>query len=240
MLSLEEALWTVEAALNYNYGLVSYAANTYDYDSTLITIVPAGNNMVTGLEETSMYNQALQFMRQQNQGIEAENKQLVMVDLEIKYTTTTEIAIKVSSVIGMQVASAKSGNGILTWQPFGSADYWFYGYNQGKCNGYTGEGDAAQKFNYHIAAKIAQEVALEGDVHYTSIESVALTAYDEIYNPDNNSPFEYLIFRSTNPCLSPAAMNHYVNSTKEVMSNPSYGFIPNGKSSINPNLFGSM
>ncbi len=35
-------------------------------------------------------------------------------------------------------------------------------------------------------------------------------------------------------------MNHYVNSTKEVMSNPSYGFIPNGKSPISCNLVGSM
>ncbi|MCK9422148.1 MAG: hypothetical protein M0Q38_06085 [Bacteroidales bacterium] len=112
--------------------------------------------------------------------------------------------------------STKSNSGLFD---FGPDDYWMWGFEQGKCDGTMKPWDAS--------SKLAQHANMDGAILpiscYTSVEKSPYIAPWDV--PTTENPFgygEYLLFEKSglfpevHQCLSPDAMNYYLDNLKTI------------------------
>lgn len=240
-MSLDDAIWSVEASFNYNYGETQIDYAELYTDSAFFTVNTINGSEVSFTEVQNLYNQGLESLTNFFFSIKEENVHCKVVDLELVSSDNEFAYIKMQYQMGPENLS-KSADWL---QPFGSTDYWVFGNNGGKCGGYSGTGDAAQK----IQSRINYEYLQVWGTYYTDPDVIPVYAEDYL-NPDDNvfdNMYDYLMFfsmefingtfpNSFHTCLSPDEMNFYMNGTKTVMLLNK----PQGKSMININLWGDI
>lgn len=248
IVTADSALWDIEAALNFVYSHQGITCDaTYPYDLKLtLDCLPDGK--VDNTEIAELYYEIIDSLVVFYNNINVSGKKVLVSDIEVLPTVNPlEINLMVHLVIGREDAAPA-----YTTDPFGTTDYWFYGFSQGKCGQYYGQGfgsDAAREIEKLQHNFITMPPA-NYRVYYTDIENFTVKGNDYI-NPNdvipNDNMYDYLMFFNNSnlpnfhQCLSPEEMNFYFHNTYYILTNPN--MIPSqtnppGKDFIGMNLTG--
>lgn len=248
-LTITDAIWNVEAALNYAYCDVS-TPYINRYTDTINFEIPVTNSMVNWNDVVSLYDYCLQEMNTFASTFNFTNH-FVVIDLENKKIENGNMTIKLYAVLGETDDVRRSNPNTRSFIYFGSTDWWKYGEgptnNGGKCHGYSGYTnlDAAIK----IAGKINYSLTPIVGTYFTDL----LTRYD--VNPityplvgdgnwDNYCDYKMFYNRTDwsnfHECVSPTEMNYHLDGTNSVLFTyvANNGPRPAGKNPISITLEG--
>lgn len=226
MLGRKEALWLLEASLNYCYSFPSEAVSGCKKDS-LVILVPRHPDDSASLQDVAVCLEKLtdsaEFFFDR---IPVLNKKVIVTDLTMDIADNPAyFRVKMLMVTGFTKTSTVPFN-----NPYDATDYWFFGGNAGKCGPYIGQGygcDAARmilqyqewfKANYPLPSGYHQ--------YYTDIESKDIVG-NQFVNPSDLVPgdnqYDYLLFYSDpalpnyHTCLTPEEMWFYLSSMNSVI-----------------------
>jgi hypothetical protein len=241
---VEEAVWNIEALVNYTYADASADFNTIVNDSVSITI-----NLVDGKvaisDLTAAYDQIVDSLTEKYNQIQSEDKQLMIADISLIESNGTSAVFTVNS--GISEGNSNPGG----W--FGPTDYWFYGNLLGKCDIYYGQGDgsdAAEQLQRKVNIRKSLPI---GHRYFIDIKNVFCEALEDqiIYEPNTPNVIECECCNLTNPndpvpwnnindkllffnhgyalginnfhdCIPPDEMNFYLAGLEEVIYNIGY------------------
>ena len=202
---VDEALWNIEAALNYTYCMGAGAAVDPEVEETQIQFSLNENELLNFTDVANEYLNLAAANELKQSDLEAEGKEFKLVNLT-DITTPEEfsegkVIFKVTTIDG--IMPEEGGSNRLNEYTFGESDNWYYGEGLGKYpSGYEGW-DAARLFtnviNYGSPAFDPTSIPAKKGF-YTSTESVPIDYYSIQFNyrnPDDDSLdniHDFLIF----------------------------------------------
>ncbi len=213
VLSIDSSEWYVEGLLNYEKANNDHYLFDLDFMKDSITVSTIGDEIpLEQLAQAYAY-----FCQKLNAFIAAKNDtsykadliNLTIRDRQLKSSETKVIEMEASAGFG-----GLTGNYIL----FNSDDYWYWGWDLGKCSNYQGQGvgqDASDKLEYKFNHPLSSLPA----GYFTDVEQVVKSYADY---PDPYYPGQYgdaMIFIASGigedppeePCLSPFDLNYYLS-----------------------------
>jgi len=212
-LSIDSSEWYVEGLLNYEKANNDHYLFDLDFMKDSITVSTIGDEIpLEQLVQAYAY-----FSEKLNAFIAIKNDTSYKADMINLTIKDSQLKSSGSKVIEMEASAGfggLTGNYIL----FNSDDYWYWGWNLGKCGQYQGQGagqDASDlleyKFNHPLYSLPAG--------YFTDVDVVLRDYYNY---PDPNYPGQYgsyMIFIASGigenppeePCLSPIDLNYYLN-----------------------------
>ncbi len=147
---MNEALWNLEAGVNYEYRSVKEGLANLMEDSAFVTIPVTvddnGNYIINGDDLAIAYANLLNFTDIQLT-MEGENKTLLVADVSIKEVNDEEATMKMTT----SAASSPSPPSC----DIENDDYWYFADELGKCGSYSGQNvgdDATTRINYILNA----------------------------------------------------------------------------------------
>jgi hypothetical protein len=204
-MTVEEAVWNIEAALNYSYNDLN--ANAFiSYNLIRIPIQLSDNGEIEFDEITSTYFELESLLT----GFIGENS-LSLADIEFieNKNKSDEGELKMTTIVKGSIPNL---------QDFGSTDYWKAIWEEGKCGEYTGQEvgkDAATQLMYK--ANLTRSAPIDG--YITDIETI----YDfcGLYPWDEDYLFHAYGSGNTiqNSCIEPNEMNYWLNQLKQLANN---------------------
>ena len=240
ILSVDSAIWYMEAMLNFNYSTPDSSFVNLTVDTAFIYDLPVSNDMVNYEEVATaafaMEQHLVDFYNQMPNSV----KMVLAIDVAIKEDGFKDgsKAIIITTGYGSEYIDNPTA-----YTPFGADDYWMYGMgefdmggycdgpNQGQCE----DSDAAEEIQYKINHPNINNV-IPG-TYYTNLISVSDIVYQasagggadyyyDIYdypNPDDDIPdddwLDYLTLQTINNhfCLEPLEMNFYLQGNLDII-----------------------
>jgi hypothetical protein len=207
--TIEQAIWYAEATLNYSYAIYDSSFIYLSRETSSFSINLNPNNTVNQSDLLAAYAKMVDSLEAHYDGIPELTKHVVLCDVINVSSSAGTLNLSMISVIGCGYTLNQYGS-------FGQSDWWWSGDLDGKCNGYSGIGDATTALEYellHPYIAPAQNVR----IYYTDIDTV----FD--IDPSNyyygNAPRDYrgYFFESTEPdasmqCLGPDELNFYISN----------------------------
>ncbi len=218
-IEMNEALWTLEAGINYEFRSNKDSITSFVYDSTFVVVgTTTGENgelMANGDDLMVAYGDLLSFTNSELTE-NGETNYLFMADVEV---------IDVSGQTAMlKMTTAKGGNP----SPWGcyvkDSDYWHPAIDMGYCDGDSvglGQGqDGSTRLNGLLNSQRCMAWACTGDLYFTNIDTLELI----FYYPNQNN--ENCFWEGDDDdCLSPSDMNYWLDNGFYAI----YGMKPQGK-----------
>jgi len=235
---LDDALWLLEAGLNYNYCSNMNVYKQRLTDSLMLNLEKNAGGLIDFADVQVAYDEMVSHMSAAYHSIADEEKMPIVADIDLIEHDAGNVVLKLKAVFGYELANtAKNLN------DFGSTAWWKWGLDLGKCNGYTGTGDAANEIDAKLYFELIQPVG----TYFTDVEPKYDIKAWNYPNPDDDNPndgyFDYLMFCSGNHnCLSPDEMNFHWDGSRAViyMYESDGGPRPAGKDPIDLDLEGEL
>jgi hypothetical protein len=215
-MTTDSSVWYLEGLLNLEQAnnLHNFSDLNFFKDSIILT-------PVDGTFTLDQVNLAyIQFTTTLQAMVAQQNNQYYQIDLaDIRIIPT---GLKDGSV-EIELNGSGGTSGYINYLPFGTTDYWYWGWDDGKCSSYQGQGlgtDAADllqyKFNHPLSAG-------QGG-YFTDIDLYTVLGEDFPSDPSNPGPYcDYIIFCYfspipivNEPCLSPEELNFYLSKFDNV------------------------
>jgi len=250
-LSIEEAVYNIEALANYSYA----DANT-DYEDfiteTAEVEVPLTNGNISLVDAGNAYDDVVDNLSEQYNQIPGNEKQLLLSDISVKSVEDNTATLNVTG--GYAAASSPP-----TTSVFGTDDYWWFGqadlnmggYCDGPYQGTQTNSDAAEQIEHKIMVRRSlpsghryfidiKEVQVMGNYDELIYEPNGLNpvyCYPDLTNPDdqtsNDNYYDKLIYFNTETyqnfhgCLEPSEMNFYLNGMEDIIYDIVFDCFPN-------------
>jgi hypothetical protein len=250
-LTLEEAVWNIEALVNYTYADATAEFNSIVHDSVSITV-----NLVDGKvaisDLTAAYDQIVDSLSIKYNQIQSTEKQLMIADISLKESNGTTAVLTVNSGI------SEGGSNPFAW--FDVNDIWWFGMGNLNNGGYCGgiynlthkNDDAGEQIQRKIMIRRSLPVGHRYFIDIKEVYSDGLELYivyerntpDElececcdINNPNdpipNDNYYETLVYFNTEDhpnfhgCLEQLEMNFYLASMEEIIYDMAFQCFPN-------------
>ncbi len=204
-IKLGEAIWTLEAGVNYEFQSPKEELADFTSDSiTFIVDVYIGEDneyYITESDAMNLYNEMLYFTGNQ---VSPEDIELFVADLEAASVENGQAEMKFESV---------SGWGSIYQCTVNSEDYWYAAGDAGKCDIYQGQYigmDAARRINILLNC-VKLKVGYWTDIYNT--EDIVIY-WDENYNPCFWG-MEYT--GNYDECLNPENMQYWLGQAEYVI-----------------------
>lgn len=239
-MTLDEAIWNIEALFNltYAYPELSYG-HTVTADTVLYLPVGAGNTVLL-TDLTVFYGQMYDVVRSIYQGIELDNKQFLILDVEAGSLNGGQQAIKLHSVQGSVKGAQPEPVMPQMWEPFEEGYLWYYGEDGGNTAN-SNTTDAADTLSYLLQTLLV-DVAPNGfEYFYTGLilQKTEDEYFDQYLYPYSQYPeiiLRYCEFHKENPTsgdywIVSYRMNYHYLAEKYLILNilPSqYAPVPSG------------
>jgi hypothetical protein len=164
---LNEALWYIEAGVNYEYRGEKEDLEDFNFDEFIVIVdmiegndgelLVEGNDLMDAYEELLGY--AAEIMNTKDDVV------LQVADVSIK--TTNEQVTQFEMII---ITASTSKGGI---NPINSTDYWYAFFDAGKCDSYSGYVgyDAAWRISSIVYNSFPQQACSSGTLYFTSIDN---------------------------------------------------------------------
>lgn len=232
-MSLNDAIWMMEAAFNYYHSFYHEEIEYTFTDSIVIPLSFSGLDKINIGEMSSIYKTINNALLKSFVNYPDENKIPYLFDLEIEATPTGNQLLVLSTIATKK--TLKSGDN-LDFDPFGSTDYWFPGtiYNdvahrKGKCSSYTGQYVGI----YDASSRLANRV-----LTYHGERSSYNISFTNIFTLNSVNPYGNLFAGDWETCISPYWMNSYYNEiVDKLASTKLLNPITDGKSLIGVYIF---
>ncbi len=223
VLSVDSAVYLMEALFNYTYGYPEemYSRSKTDTGTIVFQLDTDGNVTLeeVNLKLAELTNKVREFYY--NSGF--EDKGLILTGLEQKSVEGNELTVTFYSVTGNKGSSS---------YPFEEGDDWWYGKNWGKCDNTPGSDttDAAELIESYIGISYILPPPPPG-YRYTYVPDDPITLEgNEYQNPESSLPddnyTDYLMYYATEAageltdevkCLEYEEMNFYVLGGLEII-----------------------
>lgn len=202
---LDEALWTLEAGVNYEFRSVKDSIIDFVYDSTFIVISTSiganGEVIANGADVMAAYSDLLSFTNDELTE-NGETYYLFMADVEVTELNDESATLKMTSAKGLIYPRACYVQ---------SDDYWYPVMGMGFCDGPnigTGQGqDASTRLNGLFNNKRCMAYACDGAIFFTNIDTYTFIYWYENQNGDNCFWEGY-----STEFLSPTDMNYWLDN----------------------------
>jgi len=222
-LPLNEALWMLEAGVNYEFRSEKDSIVNLEYDTVFVNtdlyVDENGNYLVTGDDLMTAYEYLLASTNE-ILSMGEEPKQLLLADVAVKEVADEQVTFGMTTGIGQNLPRR------CEVKP---DDYWYPVLGNGQCGPYQGQNiglDASDRIRELLNAKhcILESCGNGGTVFYTSIEAVDL---------DNETNYGWVFWHNQNfqDCLSPDDIQYWWNIAEEGIEY----FAPPAKSFIDIN-----
>lgn len=206
--SIEEAIWYAEATLNYTYAIYDSSFVYSIHDTCLYTVDLDNSNNVTQSTLNDIYAAMVDSLQIKYGEITDNVKHLIYCDIAEVGSSVGHVDIAMMPVFGCGYT------GIL-FSYFGPIDYWYSILNFGKCNGYTGQGDAADQLTLAIMNYFFQPQGMRvWFSDHVTIAEVNPWYYDYTPAPYGKRAFYYYGTGTMQypQCLDPDDLNFYMSS----------------------------
>ena len=216
-MEVDSVVWYFEALFNAKYAFTDEQYIKTETKTDSLSIGINLNNNVDMDEIANAYDEFLTKVKSMYNQSTLNNKELILLDLEISRTGISEAVINIRPVFG------EKGIMTINYDPFDDDDYWYYGEFKGDCDLSVYEDtDAAQKIAGAVMANRPIFLPCPGCYYtYSDIDTVNLEGYEY-----QNSNGEYLIFYIVRPdgnftpddkCLEPDEMNFHFHGEETVI-----------------------
>lgn len=224
--TLDEAIWNIEALFNvtYSYPELSYG-RTVTADTILYLPLQADNTVLL-TELTVFYGQMYEVISDIYHGIDLDNKQFIILDVEEGAPAGDHLPVTLHSVQGAVKGTPPPIPEPQMWMPFAEGISWYYGEDGGNNMGiYPNNIDAADTLTRLLNATLVSKAPHGFSYYYTS------TVTKELRNDDHheytNSHYPncgpYSEFYKENPTAEEKWMNsdmmnfHYFGEKQLIM-----------------------
>ena len=204
---LEQALWTLEATVNYDFASERDSTTDFVYDTLVVYVESYYDEDTLILDGESLmeaYDDLYDFIFEQV--TDSSNTRLIAGDLSITDTNSTTTTFTLVCITGPFVTGDYSIN---------NTDYWNAANELGKCGNYSGQQtgkDASTRINQVLNWNHGYGYACAngGNLFYTSIDSVYIA--DDCLNG-----WCFWYGSSANECLDPDDMAYWVGVAEDVL-----------------------
>lgn len=225
-LTIDEAIWNLEALMNFNYSNPDSSFVNLTIDSTFEFNLPINGEMVNFEDITNaahaIEEHVINFLNNMPNSI----KFIIAVDISLKDDEFKS---------GSKTLSISTGYGSeyidnpAAYTPFGANDYWTYGFDLGGCqNNSATTSDAAEKIEFKINNpnyNFNDPYPAGSYVVNVGVEEVS--AWDHPNPDDPGAPDNWLDclmyhevtnnILTADECLEPTEMNFYLQGTLDVI-----------------------
>jgi hypothetical protein len=197
-----DAAWNIDAALNYGKckGWLAYSDEkegtiSYDYDGTFSNA-------------SEIYYDIYDYLDAELETIKSENKELRAISVIYK---DSKITVYYILTFGEEIFDKNA-------KYINSTDWWEYGFSQGKCNGYTGSGDAATRVrgecNLQHFVLLLNEGEFFTDPKYIYQHTFPINPDDDTAGDNDCDRLAYTnesTWSNFHTCISPTENDFYVD-----------------------------
>ena len=169
-MSIDEAIWNIEALFNltYSYPELSYG-RTVTADTILYLPLQADNTVLL-TELTVFYGQMYEVISDIYHGIDLDNKQFIILDVELGEWQGSQQAIRLQSIQGSAKGIQPPTPQPVVWAPFAYGPAWCYGEDGGRTDGsFSFEMDAADTLANMLNATLVAKAPVGQEYIYTEI-----------------------------------------------------------------------
>lgn len=205
-MTLDEAIWNIEALFNltYAYPELSYG-HTVTADTVLYLPVGAGNTVLL-TDLTVFYGQMYDVVRGIYRGIELDNKQFLILDVEAGALNGGQQAIKLHSVQGSVKGTPSTPPPMPQNGPFPPGVSWWYGVNGGNSQGnFVDKKDAADTLTGMLNYWLVPKAPANYEYIYTHTVTINTELDDHHLYPYSGFPMvepRYCEFYRENPTVA--------------------------------------
>lgn len=227
-LPADSALWYLEATINYSHGFPNEYYEEFHTDSLTLTVLKNSDGEVDLTELTQKYDQMKADVATAYNASAYTEKGLALVDIEEVSETDNEIVLSVKSTTG----KINPDPDTTKYNYIGD---WYYGENQGYCDGSGGEADASEQFEktiMNLIYKYGKE-----DSFFTDIIDVEVKGGDPDFlvnsSVEPNNHLDYYLYYSVEGtaipwnedmlCIPDADMHAYNDLIYDLL----FDFLPN-------------
>ncbi len=208
-MSLDSAVWYIEAASNLTYGDAAFEREELVFDSSFIEVPVTGGEILMA-DIQMAYDQVVDSLSAHNTAISASQKQLIVADIALKETDEDHAVLALTSGFGI---IETDGVGLGNTYP------WYWGWELGRCDG---SGLGVGKDAADIIAQLANaNISLPGGSAYYTDVSFEWVNYWDV--PAENNPYgDYLLFHDfqqwtlNHKCMSPEEIAYYANALQTI------------------------
>jgi len=221
---IDQAIWNIEAGLNYSYGQAGIGLNEIITDSVFVEIPVSSDQEITTINIAEAYSELEENLQNINSGIEGEHN-VVSINVIATENNNKSDSVNIKAYITF--------NRTLIGYPFSfnEWDYWSFWQGNGYCDGPNvnkpSDSDAAEEIQKRIHMRKAVP---SGNYYYLEPQTVYFYAIDHPNINDatpHDNYYDYYFFCNWNglpnyhDCLSPEELNFYLNSGEMMMYNTS-------------------
>ncbi len=201
---LDQALWTLEASVNYDFASENDSTTDFVYDTITVYVDSYYENDTVKVDGESLleaYDDLFDFITEHIS--DTANTQLIAGDLSVTDTTTTTTTFMLVTITGPYITGDRSIN---------STDYWYAANGLGMCDETNVGKDAAdridQVLNWNHGMSIA--CASGSSLFYTNITV-------EYLDKDGNGNYYFWNGDDADECLEPTDMAYWVNDVESTI-----------------------
>lgn len=242
--TLDEALWNIEALFNVTYAYPELAYTHMEVCDTILYLEMVADNTVSMSKLAAFYDGMYEAVSILYHGVELDNKQFLILDVEEGEKQDNMVAVRLHCVQG-SVKKKETPPDIPDVGPFENGILWYYGENGGNSIGYQGQKDAADTLAALLNAHLVSTAPEGYEYIYTNTvlkETPDDTHYLYPYGGFPNVTPRYCEFYKVNPIesdywLDSDRMNfHYFGERHLILvvfpNSPEYPIVPLGHSLV--------
>ena len=190
LISLDEAIWNIEALFNYTYAYPELACERgVAADTALYLPLNGHNDSVSMADLSTFYEQMYGAVGAIMQRTAMPNARLLVLDVEANAPTDNHIKITLDMLIG-SVAGAPVQDTTLPWPgPFADGEWWWFGGSTGGST--SNQGDAAQQLTMKLNQYLVPVASGDHFYSYTGIRSCDTRSMEASDHPYENGYCEY-------------------------------------------------
>ena len=147
-MSVDSAMWYIDASFNYTYSFINERFEKYDSDEFLLTLPKTNGEINLNDISTAFYDMKDKTVLVYD-AIDAQNKKYYSSHFEIVSNTESELVLKTTVTIGSKTNDTPpypEPDG-----PFEEGEDWYYGEMEGDCSGGSWqESDAAEEIEEEV------------------------------------------------------------------------------------------
>ncbi len=214
LMSVDSAIYLMEALFNYTYGFPEKSYKKFKHDTCIIILTTNSDGMISLNDINLKYLELKSAIQTLHYNSGFLQKRLLLASIEKGEVEGNTVELDIYTVTGELGGTA---------YPFEEGDDWWYGHEWGRCDETPGSDtiDASELIEINVSLSYIMPPAPPG-YHYTyAPEDIIEVLGNDYVNPNNPTPenyLDYLLFYATqelenyDECLEHEEMNFYVES----------------------------
>ena len=233
-ISLDSAVWNMEATLNYDYADPDSASALFITRKSVYTLDIDANEFVTLTDVQTVYDLMEDTLEMQFLDLINTVKIIVMCDVSVDSTDSNKAYLTLTNGFGLDLPTQ--------YDPFDEDDDWIWGTISGPLAGKCDGSDSTSDGSNELQKRLNNPLLVPGEqIFYTDIETPERTGED--FLDENGAPRLYVGWDyPQHNCLDNDTLTYYLWQSDEIIHNYSSegGLRPANKSFVSLEIIDTM